>query len=115
MVLINLLKRALALLPREQAEAMAEEVGVEYGRAMAEAMGDVGESQRSFRAALHMVADAMTAHGFDAHVAEPASGAGARSASRRRACASSPSTAPSAAPRSSTPSSARSTAAWSGA
>ena len=70
-VLITLLKRALALLPRGQAEAMAEEVGAEYGRAMAEAMGDVGESQRSFRAALHMVADAMTAHGFDAHVAEP--------------------------------------------
>jgi predicted ArsR family transcriptional regulator len=69
-VLINLLKRALSLLPREQAEQMAEEVGTEYGMAMAHAMGDVGESQRSFRAALHMVADAMTAHGFDARVDE---------------------------------------------
>ena len=69
-VLINLLKRALAMLPRAQAEAMAEEVGAEYGQAMACAMGDVGESERSFRAALHMVADAMTAHGFDARVAE---------------------------------------------
>jgi predicted ArsR family transcriptional regulator len=69
-VLINLLKRALALLPRAQAEQMAEEVGIEYGRAMACAMGDVGESQRSFRTALHMVADAMTAHGFDARVDE---------------------------------------------
>jgi predicted ArsR family transcriptional regulator len=71
-VLINLLKRALSLLPRAQAEAMAEEVGSEYGRAMARAMGDVGESQRSFRAALHMVADAMTAHGFDARVDDSA-------------------------------------------
>lgn len=69
-VLINLLKRALALLPREQAEAMAEEVGADYGRVLATQMGDVGESQRSFRAALHIVADAMTAHGFDAKVAE---------------------------------------------
>jgi predicted ArsR family transcriptional regulator len=71
-VLINLLKRALALLPRAEAETMAEEVGSEYGRAMARAMGDVGESQRSFRVALHMVADAMTAHGFDARVDESA-------------------------------------------
>jgi predicted ArsR family transcriptional regulator len=75
-VLVTLLKRALAELPREQAEALAEEVGAEYGRAMATAMGDVSESQRSFRAALHMVADAMTAHGFDAHVDEAADRAG---------------------------------------
>jgi predicted ArsR family transcriptional regulator len=73
-VLINLLKRALSLLPRAEAERMAEEVGAEYGRAMACAMGDVGESQRSFRAALHMVADAMTAHGFDARVDERGGG-----------------------------------------
>src|SRR5690606_3780639 len=66
--LVNLLRRALELLPRDQAEALAEEVGEDYGRAMANAMGDVAESQRSFRAALHMVADAMTAHGFDARV-----------------------------------------------
>lgn len=71
-VLINLLKAALAMLPRAQAEALAEQVGADYGRAMAQAMGDVGESQRSFRAALHMVADAMTAHGFDARVSEGA-------------------------------------------
>ena len=36
-LLVTLLGRALALLPAEQAEAMAEEVGVEYGRAMAAA------------------------------------------------------------------------------
>jgi predicted ArsR family transcriptional regulator len=34
---------------------------------MAESMGDSGEQQRSFRAALHAVADALTAHGFAAH------------------------------------------------
>jgi predicted ArsR family transcriptional regulator len=67
-VLVNLLKRALALLPREQAEALAEEVGADYGRAMAASMGDAAETQRSFRAALHAVADAMTAHGFAARV-----------------------------------------------
>ena len=67
-VLIRLLERALDLLPPEQAQALAEEVGADYGRALAQAMGDVAEGQRSFRAALHMVADAMTAHGFDARV-----------------------------------------------
>jgi predicted ArsR family transcriptional regulator len=74
-LLISLLGRALALIPREQAEAMAEEVGVEYGRLMAASLGD-GRSlndpasqsgQRSFRSALHTVADALTAHGFAAH------------------------------------------------
>lgn len=66
-VLVTLLGRALAMLPRAQAEAMAEEVGVEYGRTMAQAMGEVGDVQRSFRTALHAVADALTAHGFAAH------------------------------------------------
>lgn len=66
-VLITLLGRALAMLPREVAEQMAEEVGAEYGRAMAAAMGDRPETQKSFRAALHVVADALTAHGFAAH------------------------------------------------
>lgn len=66
-VLVTLLGKALALLPREQAEAMAEEVGREYGRTMAAAMGEVGDVQRSFRTALHAVADALSAHGFAAH------------------------------------------------
>lgn len=66
-VLVTLLGRALALLPADQAEAMAEEVGREYGRTMAEAMGEVGDVQRSFRTALHAVADALSAHGFAAH------------------------------------------------
>ncbi len=47
---------------------MAEEVGVEYGRAMADGHGPTsGDGQRSFRTALHAVADALTAHGFAAH------------------------------------------------
>jgi predicted ArsR family transcriptional regulator len=64
-VLVALLGRALSLLPPEQAEAMAEEVGAEYGRAMAGAMAPDGH--RGVRAALHAVADALTAHGFAAH------------------------------------------------
>ena len=65
-LILSLLGRALELLPREQAEAMAEEVGIEYGQAMAASLTG-GESQRSFRSALHAVADALTAHGFAAH------------------------------------------------
>jgi predicted ArsR family transcriptional regulator len=63
----TLLARALQLLPREVAEVMAEEVGIEYGRAMASSLQDGGEGHRSFRSALHAVADALTAHGFASH------------------------------------------------
>jgi predicted ArsR family transcriptional regulator len=70
-VLVTLLGRALALLPRETAEQMAEEVGIEFGRAMARSLGDRtdgrGDTQKSFRTALHAVANALTAHGFAAH------------------------------------------------
>jgi predicted ArsR family transcriptional regulator len=66
-VLVSLLGRALQMLSAEQAEQLAEEVGVEYGKAMAEAMGTPGDAPRSFRTALHAVADALTAHGFAAH------------------------------------------------
>ena len=61
-----LLARALELLPRDVAESMAEEVGIEYGKAMATSLQPDG-GQRSFRSALHAVADALTAHGFAAH------------------------------------------------
>lgn len=64
-VLVSLLGRALEALPPATAEALAEEVGEEYGRAMAGALGS--EGPRSFRTALHAVADALTAHGFAAH------------------------------------------------
>jgi predicted ArsR family transcriptional regulator len=67
-VLVTLLGRTLAMLPHEMAEQMAEEVGIEYGRTMAASLGDAsGDAQRSFRTALHAVADALTAHGFAAH------------------------------------------------
>jgi predicted ArsR family transcriptional regulator len=64
-VLVQLLGRALAELGEEKAAALAEEVGIEYGQTMASAMGD--NSTRSFRAALHAVADALSSHGFAAH------------------------------------------------
>jgi predicted ArsR family transcriptional regulator len=66
-LLVMLLGRTLALLPPDAAESMAEEVGIEYGRVMAKSMGSSDDHQRSFRAAMHAVADALTAHGFAAH------------------------------------------------
>ena len=65
-LVLSLLGRALAMLPPAAAQEMAEEVGVEYGRAMGAAMAGEG-AQRSFRNALHAVADALSAHGFAAH------------------------------------------------
>jgi predicted ArsR family transcriptional regulator len=65
-LLATLLGRALALLPAEQAEHLAESVGEEYGRSMAERMSP-GDVHRSFKSALAAVADALTAHGFAAH------------------------------------------------
>ena len=65
-LLVTLLGKALSLLPDATAEAMAEEVGLEYGRALASTMA-TSDGQRSFRTALHAVADALTAHGFAAH------------------------------------------------
>ena len=65
-LLISLLGRLLAHVPADEAAAVAEEVGVEYGRTLAHHMSPV-EGQRSFRSALHAVADALTAHGFAAH------------------------------------------------
>lgn len=73
-LVLSLLGKALELLPREQAEAMAEEVGQEYGRAMAQgltgtsnAAEGIAAGQRSLRSAMQAVADALTAHGFAAH------------------------------------------------
>ncbi|MBV8161960.1 MAG: helix-turn-helix domain-containing protein [Acidimicrobiia bacterium] len=65
-LLVTLLGRALELVPRAKAEAMAEAVGIEYGQALAASMAP-GDAHRSFQAALHAVADALTAHGFAAH------------------------------------------------
>tara|TARA_B100000700_G_scaffold28059_2_gene26759 strand:- start:216 stop:941 length:726 start_codon:yes stop_codon:yes gene_type:complete len=64
-VLVSLLGRALALLPPEKAETMAEEVGAEVGRSMADALG-TEEVHRSLRSAMQVVAEALTARGFAA-------------------------------------------------
>jgi predicted ArsR family transcriptional regulator len=65
-LLVRLLQEALQLLGPEQAEAMAARVGEDYGRSLAAAMGPA-EGQRSVRAAMHAIADTLTAHGFAAH------------------------------------------------
>jgi predicted ArsR family transcriptional regulator len=83
-LIVSLLGKALALLPSDAAEAMAEEVGYSYGAALALTMGGEmanpkelpphGAVPRSFRAALHAVADALTAHGFAAHAERKGNG-----------------------------------------
>jgi predicted ArsR family transcriptional regulator len=65
-LLVMLLGEALALVPPDKAERMAEAVGETYGRRLAGQMS-AGEGHRSFRVALHAIADALTAHGFAAH------------------------------------------------
>jgi predicted ArsR family transcriptional regulator len=66
---LSLLGKTLALLPPDKAEAMAEEVGQQYGQAMAAGMkgDDLAAGHKSLRAAMQAVADALTAHGFAAH------------------------------------------------
>lgn len=66
-ILVALLGRALSRLPASEGAELAEEVGLEFGKQMAAKMGDANEGQRSFRSALHVVADALSAHGFAAH------------------------------------------------
>jgi predicted ArsR family transcriptional regulator len=68
-LLVALLGGALALLPQQAAEEMAEQVGFAYGCKLAASMAG-GDGQRSFRSALRAVADALTAHGFAAHAEE---------------------------------------------
>ena len=65
-LLVSLLGEALTLLGPDDAERMAERVGEQFGRSLAERM-EPGEGQRSLRAAMHTIADALTAHGFAAH------------------------------------------------
>jgi len=68
-LVLSLLGRALEQLSPKDAERMAEQVGAEYGRAMAAGLtGDALDAgHRSMRAAMQAVADALTAHGFAAH------------------------------------------------
>ena len=89
-LVLALLGRALDRLPRDEAEAMAEEVGATYGRAMAAGLtGDaLAAGQRSLRSAMQAVADALTAHGFAAHMAggaRAATGCGSSTTTARSA------------------------------
>ena len=65
-LLVILLARLVAELPGERAAAVAEQVGFDYGVALAETMG-VDRATTSSRSAMQTVADALTAHGFAAH------------------------------------------------
>lgn len=73
-VIVGLLGRALSELGTKRAEELAEEVGTEYGRAMGDAVGGSEAAHRSVRAALHAVADALSAHGFAARAEEHGAG-----------------------------------------
>ena len=68
-LVLSLLGRVLTKLSPGEAEEMAEQIGAEYGRAMAAGLtGDALEhGSRSLRSAIQAVADALTAHGFAAH------------------------------------------------
>ena len=65
-LLVLLLRQAMELLGPERAEEMAAQVGEEYGRSLAARMSPT-EGQRSVRAAMHTIAETLTAHGFAAH------------------------------------------------
>lgn len=75
-ILITLLGKALSRLDPDDAAQLAEEVGLEFGKRMAAgiSMGDADASHRSFRSALHIVADALSAHGFAARAERQAGG-----------------------------------------
>lgn len=79
-LLVALLERAVELLGPRRAEAMALEVGEAYGRRLATERGGT-EAQRSTRAAMTAIAQALTAHGFAAraevHAGAPSVVAGA--------------------------------------
>jgi predicted ArsR family transcriptional regulator len=65
-LLVSLLAEAVTLLGPQQAEELAERVGEHYGRQLAGNM-QPADSPRSVRAAMHAIAEALTAHGFAAH------------------------------------------------
>ncbi len=68
-LLVALLEMALERLGPEAAEAMAHDVGLEYGRTLCEAVG-TGDGARSVKTAMTSIAGLLTAHGFAARVEE---------------------------------------------
>lgn len=80
-LLVLLLGEALSLLPIDLAESMAEQVGEGYGRRLAAQAGPETRAELqttgvgvlpsatsgAFRAAMHAIAEALSAHGFAAH------------------------------------------------
>ena len=64
-LLASLLVEALELVNPEQAESIAEGIGRRHGLELASRMNP-DDAQRSVRAAMHAMADALTANGFDA-------------------------------------------------
>jgi predicted ArsR family transcriptional regulator len=68
-LLVLLLREAMELLGPIEAERMAAKVGEEYGRALAARMSP-SEGQRTVRAAMHAIAETLTAHGFAAHAVD---------------------------------------------
>ena len=68
-LLVALLEMALERLGPEASEAMAHDVGVEYGRTLAEAIGPANSS-RSVKTAMVSIAGLLTAHGFAARAEE---------------------------------------------
>ena len=73
-LVLALLGSALAKLAPPDAEAMAEDVGATYGRALAAGLTgtSLASGQRSLRSAMQAVADALTAHGFAARTEQVA-------------------------------------------
>ncbi len=64
-LLVALLEMALERLGPDAAEAMAHDVGVEYGRALVEEVGP-SDSTKSVKGAMSSIAGLLTAHGFNA-------------------------------------------------
>jgi predicted ArsR family transcriptional regulator len=68
-LLVALLEMALERLGPEASEAMAHDVGVQYGRTLGAAVAPT-DSQRSVKTAMASIAGLLTAHGFDARAEE---------------------------------------------
>jgi predicted ArsR family transcriptional regulator len=64
-LLVALLQMALERLGPDASEALAHDVGIEYGRTLVEAAG-ASDSTRSVKTAMISIAGLLTAHGFNA-------------------------------------------------